>query len=66
MRIRVQGFIVSDHMQRWPEALRQLGQWVRDGKIKYRESATEGLENATRAFIGMLKVENFGKQLVKL
>ena len=66
MRIRVQGFIVSDHMQRWPEALRQLGQWVRDGKIKYRESVTEGLENAPRAFIGMLKGENFGKQLVKL
>ena len=66
MRIRVQGFIVSDHMQRWPEALRQLGQWVRDGKIKYRELVTEGLENAPRAFIGMLKGENFGKQLVKL
>jgi len=66
MRIRLQGFIVSDHMQRWPEALRQLGQWVRDGKIKYRESVTEGLENAPRAFIGMLKGENFGKQLVKL
>jgi NADPH-dependent curcumin reductase len=66
MRIRLQGFIVSDHMQRWPEALRQLGQWVRDGKVKYRESVAEGLENAPRAFIGMLKGENFGKQLVKL
>ncbi|HUH83910.1 MAG TPA: NADP-dependent oxidoreductase [Stellaceae bacterium] len=66
MRIRLQGFIVSDHMQRWPEALRQLGQWVRDGKVKYRESVTEGLENAPRAFIGLLKGENFGKQLVKL
>ena len=66
MRIRLQGFIVSDNMQRWPEALRQLGQWVRDGKVKYRESVTEGLENAPRAFIGMLKGENFGKQLVKL
>jgi NADPH-dependent curcumin reductase len=66
MRIKLQGFIVSDHMQRWPEALTQLGQWVRDGKIKYRETVTEGLENAPRAFIGLLKGENFGKQLVKL
>ena len=66
MRIKLQGFIVSDHMERWPEALKQLGQGVRDGKIKYRETVTEGLENAPRAFIGLLKGENFGKQLVKL
>jgi NADPH-dependent curcumin reductase len=66
MRIRLQGFIVSDHMARWPEALKELAQGVRDGKIKYRESVTEGLENAPRAFIGLLKGENFGKQLVKV
>jgi NADPH-dependent curcumin reductase CurA len=66
MRIKLQGFIVSDHMERWGEALRQLGQWVREGKIKYRESVTQGLENAPRAFIGLLKGENFGKQIVKL
>lgn len=66
MRIKLQGFIVSDHLARWPEALTQLGQWVREGKIKYRETVTEGLENAPRAFIGLLKGENFGKQLVKL
>ncbi len=66
MRIRLQGFIVSDHMERWPEALRQLAQWVREGKLKYRETVTQGLENAPRAFIGLLKGENFGKQLVKL
>ncbi len=66
MRIKLQGFIVSDHLARWPEALKELTQGVRDGRIKYRESVTEGLENAPRAFIGMLKGENFGKQLVKL
>jgi len=66
MRIRLQGFIVSDHVARWPEALAALAQWVREGKIKYRETVTEGLENAPRAFIGMLRGENFGKQLVKL
>ena len=66
MRIRLQGFIVSDNMARWPEALKELAQGVRDGKIKYRESVTEGLENAPRAFIGLLKGENFGKQLVKV
>ena len=66
MRIKLQGFIVSDHLDRWPEALAQLAQWVREGKIKYRETVTEGLENAPRAFIGLLKGENFGKQLVKL
>jgi NADPH-dependent curcumin reductase len=66
MRIRLQGFIVSDNMARWPEALKELAQGVREGKIKYRESITEGLENAPRAFIGLLKGENFGKQLVKV
>ena len=40
--------------------------WVAAGKIKYRESITQGLENAPKAFIGLLKGENFGKQLVKL
>ena len=66
MRIKLQGFIVSDNMARWPEALKELVQGVRDGRIKYRETVTEGLENAPRAFIGMLKGENFGKQLVKI
>ena len=66
MRIKLQGFIVSDHMPRWPDALQQLAQGVRAGKIKFRETVTEGLENAPRAFIGLLKGENFGKQVVKL
>jgi NADPH-dependent curcumin reductase len=66
MRIKLQGFIVSDHMNRWPEALKELSEGVRSGKIKYRETVTQGLENAPRAFIGLLKGENFGKQLVKV
>lgn len=65
-RVKLQGFIVSEYPQSWPEAQSQLTQWVAEGKIKYRESITEGLENAPKAFIGMLKGENFGKQLVKL
>ncbi|HTO81743.1 MAG TPA: NADP-dependent oxidoreductase [Methylomirabilota bacterium] len=65
-RIKLQGFICSDTMERWPDALDQLGRWVAEGRIKYRETIADGLENAPRAFIGMLKGENFGKQLVKV
>lgn len=65
-RIKLQGFIVSDHLQRWPEALSDIGQWIKEGKIKYRESIAEGIENAPAAFIGLLAGKNFGKQLVKL
>jgi NADPH-dependent curcumin reductase CurA len=65
-RIKMQGFIVSDRMELWAKALPELAGWVATGKLKYRETVTEGLENAPRAFIGLLKGENFGKQLVKL
>lgn len=65
-RTRLQGFLVGDYPQRWPEAIHQLGQWVSEGKLKYRETVTEGLQNAPRAFIGLLHGENIGKQLVKL
>jgi NADPH-dependent curcumin reductase CurA len=65
-RLRVQGFIVSDRMEMWPGALAELAQWVAAGKIKYRESVAHGLESAPRAFLGMLRGENFGKQVVKL
>jgi hypothetical protein len=65
-RIKVQGFIVSDRMELWGKALPDLAGWVAAGKIKYRETVTQGLENAPKAFIGLLKGENFGKQLVKL
>lgn len=65
-RVKVQGFIVGDHVDLWPQAVTELGELYSAGKLKYRESVAEGLENAPKAFIGMLKGENFGKQLVKL
>lgn len=65
-RLKLQGFIVSEHMALWPQALAELGQRVADGSLKYRESVAVGLENAPEAFLGLLKGRNFGKQLVKL
>jgi hypothetical protein len=65
-RIKLQGFIVSDRLELWPQALKELAEWVSGGKIKYRETIAQGLENAPKAFIGLLKGENFGKQLVRL
>ncbi|MBU2408957.1 MAG: NADP-dependent oxidoreductase, partial [Gammaproteobacteria bacterium] len=65
-RIKLQGFIVSEHMEVWPEALAELGALVAKGQLKPRESVAEGIESAPEAFLGLLKGKNFGKQLVKL
>jgi NADPH-dependent curcumin reductase CurA len=65
-RLKVQGFIVSEHMEVWPEALKELGNLVAGGKLRARESIAQGLEAAPEAFLGLLKGRNFGKQLVKL
>ncbi|BFG73534.1 NADP-dependent oxidoreductase [Paraburkholderia terrae] len=65
-RLLVQGFIVSEHMDVWPDALKELGTLVAQKKLQYRETVAQGLENAPEAFLGMLKGHNFGKQLVKL
>ena len=65
-RLTIEGFIVSEHMEIWPEALAELGTLVGTGKLKYRESVAQGLEAAPEAFLGLLKGRNFGKQLVKL
>jgi NADPH-dependent curcumin reductase len=65
-RIKLQGFIVSDHLDRWPAALAELERWVAEGRIKYRETVAEGLRNAPAAFIGLLSGKNLGKQIVKL
>jgi NADPH-dependent curcumin reductase CurA len=65
-RLLVQGFIVSEHMDVWPDALKELGTLVAQKKLQYRETIAQGLENAPGAFLGMLKGHNFGKQLVKL
>jgi hypothetical protein len=63
---RVEGFLVRQFANRFDEGYRHLGTWLHDGKIKYREDVVTGLENAPRAFIGMLQGLNIGKQLVKL
>jgi NADPH-dependent curcumin reductase CurA len=65
-RLRLEGFIVSEHMEVWPEALKELGTMVATGKLKYRETIAQGLDAAPDAFIGLLKGRNFGKQLVRL
>jgi NADPH:quinone reductase len=65
-RARMQGFLVSDYAPRFDEAATRLARWVAEGKIRWREHVTEGLENAPRAFIGMLNGENRGKALVKV
>jgi NADPH-dependent curcumin reductase len=65
-RLRLEGFIVSEHMEVWPEALKELGTLVATGKLKYRESVAPSIEAAPEAFLGLLKGRNFGKQLVKL
>ncbi len=65
-RIQARGFICSDHMDLWRPALKELGELVHEGKLKYRESIAQGLDNAPQAFIGLLNGKNFGKQLVKL
>jgi NADPH-dependent curcumin reductase CurA len=65
-RLKIQGFIVSEHMEVWPEALKELGGLVANGKLRPRESIAQGLASAPEAFLGLLKGKNFGKQLVKL
>jgi len=65
-RIKVQGMIVFDWLERYPEGNQALLELVVAGKLKTRESVLEGIENAPKGLIGLLKGQNFGKQLVKL
>ncbi|KAB2902419.1 MAG: NADP-dependent oxidoreductase [Burkholderiaceae bacterium] len=65
-RLKIEGFIVSEHMEVWPEALKELGMLVGTGKLRPRESVAQGIASAPEAFLGLLKGKNFGKQLVKL
>ena len=65
-RVNMRGFIVTDFTSKYAPAMRQMGEWVRSGRIKYKEDIVEGLEKAPRAFIGLLRGENFGKLQVKV
>ena len=65
-RLKIEGFIVSEHMEVWPEALTELGTLVATGKLRPRETVAQGLAAAPEAFMGLLKGKNFGKQLVRL
>jgi NADPH-dependent curcumin reductase CurA len=65
-RLRMEGYIITDHYDRFPEFFERALQWVRDGRLRYRETVIEGIENAPRAFLGLLRGENVGKMLVKV
>ena len=65
-RIKMEGFIVSDHMSLWPQAIGELVGQVAAGQLKWRETIREGLENAPQALVDLLRGENFGKMLVRL
>ncbi|MGV2287704.1 NADP-dependent oxidoreductase [Trinickia sp. YCB016] len=65
-RLLMQGFIILEHLDIWPEALRELGGLVAQKKLQYRETISQGLESTPEAFMGLLTGKNFGKQLVKL
>ncbi|EFN5612217.1 NADPH-dependent curcumin/dihydrocurcumin reductase, partial [Escherichia coli] len=66
-RIRLQGFIIAqDYGHRIQEFQKEMGQWVKEDKIHYREEITDGLENAPQTFIGLLKGKNFGKVVIRV
>ena len=63
---RMEGFIILNFRQRFGEGLREMSGWVKSGQLKYREDVVDGLENAPKAFIGMLDGENFGKLVIRI
>jgi len=65
-RTLIQGMIILDHADRTRDFLRDMSQWLREGKVRYREDVVHGLENAPRAFLGLLKGENIGKRIVQV
>ena len=65
-RLRIQGYIISDHYDRFPEFLEKAQEWVREGRLRYRETVVDGIEKAPKAFLGLLRGENIGKMLVKV
>ena len=65
-RLRLEGFLISDHLDRFPEFLARAQDWVREGRLRYRETVIEGIENAPSAFLGLLRGESIGKMVVKV
>jgi NADPH-dependent curcumin reductase CurA len=65
-RALIQGFIVSDHFDRFPAFLQDCSAWLREGRLRYREDIVEGLDRAPSAFIGLFEGRNFGKLLVRV
>ena len=65
-RLTLRGFIVTDHSERMPDFFAEMGKWIAEGKIKWKETIIEGIENSPKAFIGLFTGENFGKMLVRI
>jgi NADPH-dependent curcumin reductase CurA len=65
-RALIHGFLVSDYMHRYEEFIADMGEWVREGKVKVREQIVEGLESAPEAFIGLFHGDNTGKLIVRV
>jgi NADPH-dependent curcumin reductase len=65
-RLTIRGFVVSDFAAQIPAFMQEMGGWVREGRIRYRDEITDGLENAPRAFQRMLRAENFGKSIIRV
>jgi NADPH-dependent curcumin reductase CurA len=65
-RLTMRGFIVTDFASRHDDFLRDMSAWLKEGRVRYREDIIEGLEQAPRALIGLLRGENFGKRLIRV
>ena len=65
-RARMEGFLVFDYLDRYSEGLAILGDWIKEGKLKYKEDVMEGFENMPKALLRLFEGKNFGKQLVKI
>jgi len=65
-QLTMQGFIVIDHFDKMQQFYSDMGKWIAEGKIKWKDTVVDGIENAPKAFIGLFKGENFGKMIVKI
>lgn len=65
-QLQLEGFIVSRWLDRWIEGVQQNIKWIKEGKLKYNESITDGFENMFQAFVDMLQGKHFGKAIVKV